>query len=80
MFLAMKNRPVLVTWFLFANVGLTYDIQIPKKLSAPTAYFLPWVLFLFLSILLILFDYIISQFYTKQCSEFESYIMLFPLQ
>ena len=37
MFLAMKNRPAFVTWFLFANVGLTYDIQIPKKLSAPTA-------------------------------------------
>ena len=27
MCLAMKNRPVFVTWFLFTNLGLTYNIQ-----------------------------------------------------
>ncbi len=33
MFLAMKNRPVFVTWFLFANFGLTYNIQFSFQLS-----------------------------------------------
>ena len=32
-FVTVKNRPVLVTWFLLADLGLTYNIQIPKKLS-----------------------------------------------
>lgn len=37
-----------------------------KIISTHGKKFVPWVLFLFLSILLILFDYITSQFYTKQ--------------
>ena len=39
MCLAMKKRPAVVTWFLFANLGLTYYIQIKEKLSAPMSKF-----------------------------------------
>ena len=33
MCLAMKKRPAVVTWFLFANLGLTYNIQVSFQLS-----------------------------------------------